>query len=193
MIMGRKLGYARVSTIDQSLDLQVDALIDQGVEERDIFKEKLTGSRKDRPELDKLLQYAKPGDTIVVWKLDRIGRSLKHLIDIMEHLENQGIQFISINDQIDTTTATGKLIFHMMAALSQFEREMIIERTKAGLKAARARGKLGGRPTKDTNSIELALKMYDDKYPIEQIVKATGVSKTSLYRYLNKREEEQIG
>ncbi|MCS7460356.1 recombinase family protein [Paenibacillus doosanensis] len=188
--MSRKLGYARVSKGDQNYELQIDALIKAGVEERDIFKEKMTGSKKERPELDKLLAYAQPGDCIVVWKLDRIGRNIKHLIELSEYFRENNIHFISLKENIDTASIAGKLMFTIMAALAEFEREMIIERTYAGLEAARARGRVGGRKPKDTESIELALKLYQSKeYPIHVITKMTGVSKTTIYRYLNRDDK----
>ncbi|MGG1518460.1 recombinase family protein [Paenibacillus oryzisoli] len=185
--MSRLLGYARTSKRSQDWSLQLDALMKAGVQDRDIFKEKITGSRKDRPELDKLLAYAQPGDTIVIWKLDRMGRSLRHLMELSDYFKENNINFVSLKENIDTTSATGKLIFTILAALSQFEREMIIERTYAGLEAARARGRVGGRKPKDTESIELVLKLYKSKeYPIHVITKMTGVSKTTIYRYLNR-------
>jgi DNA invertase Pin-like site-specific DNA recombinase len=181
--MGRKLGYARVSTDDQHLELQIDALKAAGVEERDIFMEKVTGSKKDRPELEKLLAYAQPGDSIVVWKLDRIGRSVKHLIDLSEHFKANGIEFVSLKEKLDTSTATGRLMFNMLASLAEFEREIIAERTNAGLSAARARGRKGGRPQKDADDIERALKLYRSKeYSIADITTMTGISKATLYR-----------
>lgn len=179
-----KFGYARVSTHEQSLDLQIDALKQYGVER--IFQEKMTGTRNHRPELDELLKYVRPGDTVVVWKLDRIGRNMKHLIELVECFKEKGISFVSIKENIDTTSATGKLIFNIFASLAEFERDIIVERTKAGLDAARARGRKGGRPKKRTDKVEMAIKMYESKqYTINQITDATGLSKTTLYRYLD--------
>ncbi|MEK8130265.1 recombinase family protein [Paenibacillus filicis] len=181
--MSRKLGYARVSTDDQHLELQIDALRAFGVEDRDMFKEKMTGSKKDRPELERLLAYAQQGDTIVVWKLDRIGRSVKHLIELSEHFKTHNIEFVSLKEKLDTSTATGRLMFNMLAALAEFEREMIIERTHAGLSAARSRGRSGGRPQKDAADIERALRLYrSQEYSIADITAMTGVSKATLYR-----------
>lgn len=181
--MTRKIGYARVSTDDQHLELQIDALKAAGVEERDIFMEKMTGSKKERPELENLLAYAQPGDTIVVWKLDRIGRSVKHLIDLSEHFKTNNIEFVSLKDKLDTSSATGRFMFNMLAALAEFEREMIIERTHAGLSAARARGRKGGRPQKNASDIERALKLYrSQEYSIAEITAMTCVSKATLYR-----------
>ncbi|MCL6633722.1 MAG: recombinase family protein [Alicyclobacillus herbarius] len=179
-------GYARVSTEDQNLDLQIDALQQYGAER--IFQEKISGERRDRPQLDEMLKYLRPGDTVVVWKLDRIGRSTKHLIDLISGFGEKDIHFVSLKESIDTSTATGKLVFTIFAALAEFERDMIRERTKAGLASARARGRKGGRPRKAEDKVKLALKMYDSKqYSITEITKATGVSKTTLYRYIKKR------
>lgn len=179
-------GYARVSTQDQNLDLQLDALKEYGVER--VFSEKMTGTRKDRPQLEEMLKYVRSGDTVVVWKLDRIGRSTKHLVDIVNEFGEQGIHFVSLKDGIDTSTATGKLVFTIFAGLAEFERDMISERTRAGLQSARARGRKGGRPSADAEKVKRALKMYDSKqFSIPEITDATGVSKTSLYRYIRER------
>ena len=179
-------GYARVSTEDQSLDLQVDALKQFGVEK--IFEEKVSGTKKDRPQLNEMLKYLRASDTVVVWKLDRIGRSSKHLVELMNHFQDQGINFVSLKDSIDTSTATGKLVFTIFAGLAEFERDMIAERTKAGLAAARARGRKGGRPRKLQEKVNLALKMYDSRqYALTEIASATGVSKTTLYRYRDQK------
>ncbi|MEK5061858.1 resolvase [Paenibacillus sp. FSL H7-0326] len=188
--MSRKIGYARVSTEDQHLELQIDALRAAGVEERDIFMEKVTGAKKDRPELEKLLSYMKPGDAVIVWKLDRIGRSIKHLIELSELFKTSNIEFVSLKEKIDTSTATGRLMFNMLAALAEFEREMIIERTHAGLAAARSRGRQGGRPKKDEADIERAVKLYkSEAYSIADITEMTGVSKATLYRNVKQKEE----
>lgn len=183
-------GYARVSTQDQSLDLQLDALNKYGVDK--IFQEKMTGTRKDRPELNKLLgeDTLRAGDTVVIYKLDRISRSTKHLIEISEILESKGVNFVSISDSIDTSTANGRFFFRTMASIAELERDIISERTKAGLEAARARGKNGGRPKAKQEVVNMALRMYDDNYPIDDIVKASGFTKTTLYRYINKRNNE---
>src|SRR5689334_18321537 len=140
------IGYARISTGEQLLDLQRDALTAAGCES--IFTDTLTGARASRPGLDEALSYIRKGDTLVVWRLDRLGRSLKHLIETVAALEEQGIGFKSLTEQIDTTTSGGKLIFHVFGALAEFERDLIQERTQAGLRAARARGRVGGRPKK---------------------------------------------
>jgi len=140
------IGYARVSTEDQNLDMQIDALKEAKCDH--IYEEKMSGKIKDRPILDKALNFMRKGDTLVVWKLDRLGRSLRHLIEVINQLMDSGMYFMSLQEKIDTTSTSGKLIFHIFAALAEFEREIISERTKAGLKAARARGRIGGRPKK---------------------------------------------
>jgi DNA invertase Pin-like site-specific DNA recombinase len=165
--------------------LQIDALKAAGVDERNIFTDKVSGTTKERPQFQKLLEILRAGDTLVVYGLDRAGRSLRHLVELMEELRVRGIEFVSLRENIDTTSATGKLIFGIFAALAEFERDLIVERIRAGLTAARARGRKGGRPKKDKKKIELALKMYSQKtYTIKEIATATGVSKTTLYRYL---------
>lgn len=180
-------GYARVSTDDQKLNLQIDALNNYGVDK--LFQEKVTGTKKDRPQLEAMLQSLREGDSVVIYKLDRISRSTKHLIELSESFEDLGVNFISIQDNLDTSTSMGKFFFKVMASLAELERDITVERTNAGLKAARARGKNGGRPKKDKNSIDLAIKMYDSKeYSIHQILKASELSKTTFYRYLNSRD-----
>ncbi|MFD0827085.1 recombinase family protein [Neobacillus sp. M.A.Huq-85] len=186
--MGYTFGYARVSTDDQSLDLQLDALNKYGVDE--MFIEKESGKKKDRPQLERLLDKLREGDTVVVYKLDRIGRNRAHLFQLIESFKENGINFVSIRDQIDTTTAVGNMFFGMLAVLAQFEADLISERTKAGLEAARARGRNGGRPSADQSAIDHALTLYDSKkYTVPEITKATGVSKTTLYKYVKEREE----
>lgn len=183
-------GYARVSTQDQHLELQRDALKQYGVER--IFEEKMTGTKRERPQLDEMLKYVRSGDTIVVWKLDRIGRSLADLLSIVNDFHARGVNFVSLKENIDTTSATGKLVFHIFASLAEFERDMLSERTKAGLESARVRGRKGGRPSKDNSKVKLALKMYDSKdYSLPQITEATGVSKATLYRYIKERAQKQ--
>ena len=139
-----KIGYARVSTFDQNLNLQLDALRNSGCEQ--IFEEKISAVAKERPQLTILFSKLRKGDSVVVWKLDRLGRSLKDLIDLITKMKNLGVTFVSIQDGIDTSTATGRFTFNIFASLAEFEREIISERTKAGLAAARARGRKGGRP-----------------------------------------------
>jgi DNA invertase Pin-like site-specific DNA recombinase len=182
-------GYARVSTQDQNLDLQIDALKKYGVER--IYQEKITGAKKDRPQLDEMLKVLRTGDTVVVWKLDRIGRSMMHLIELVDLFNANGVQFVSLKESINTTTATGKLIFNIFASLAEFERDIIRERTRAGLEAARARGRNGGRPKKRPEKVDIALTMYDSKqYTIPQIMDSTGMSRATLYRYIKSRDAD---
>ena len=179
-----KIGYARVSTEDQNLDLQNDALKDANCDH--IYEEKMSGKIKNRPALDEALNFMRKGDTLVVWKLDRLGRSLKHLIEIINNLMDNGMYFMSLQEKIDTTSTSGKLIFHIFAALAEFEREIISERTKAGLKAARARGRFGGRPKKlNEEQAQMVRKMWKDHtIPIEEICRTFDISRTAMYRYL---------
>jgi DNA invertase Pin-like site-specific DNA recombinase len=143
--MGHLLGYARVSTTDQHPDLQVDALTQAGCYR--VFTDCASGARTDRPQLTAVLDQLRPGDTLLVWKLDRLGRSLRHLVDTVTELADRGVGFRSLQESIDTTTPGGKLVFHVFAALAEFERDLVRERTTAGLAAARARGRIGGRPS----------------------------------------------
>ncbi|WP_144466982.1 recombinase family protein [Bacillus toyonensis] len=184
-----KLGYARVSTLEQSLELQKDALLKVGVELEYIYEDKVSGTKGDRPKLAELLKYARKGDQIVVYKLDRLSRSTKHLIELSEELEAKGIELISIQDKIDTTTAIGKAMFRMLAVLSEMERDIISERTKAGLESARARGRNGGRPKMSKEQLDHAIDLYETKkYSIKDITEKTGVSKAKLYKELKERE-----
>ncbi len=183
-----RFGYARVSTQDQSLDLQIDALQQARCDK--IFTEKISGAKNDRPELEKLLEQLRAGDTLVVYKLDRLGRSTFKLLELTGDLEKNGIEFISLCDNIDTSTAIGRAMFRMLAVLAEMEREIIVERTQAGIKAARARGRLGGRPKVLLKDIDRALKLYDSReYSVPEIVELTGISKASIYRYLEKRQK----
>jgi len=183
-----RIGYARVSTEDQNLDRQIDALKDAGCER--IYQEKITGKAKHRPELDKMLEALRAGDQVIVVKLDRIGRNTKHLIELSESFEQLGVDFISLGDAIDTSTATGKMMFTVLAAIAQFEADLNRERTMEGLAAARARGRKGGHPKADPAKIEQALKMYDaGTFSLSEITAATGLSKMTIYRYLNGRAE----
>src|SRR5918911_842387 len=140
------IGYARVSTNEQHLDLQRDALIKAGVAPKDIYTDKVTGVKAERPGLQAALSHLRAGDTFIVWRLDRLGRSLKHLIETVTSLKAHGVAFKSLTENIDTSTATGTLVFQIFGALAEFERNLITERTVAGLEAARARGRKGGRP-----------------------------------------------
>lgn len=185
-----KFGYARVSTNDQNLDLQVDALQKYGVDE--IYKEKVTGTKEERQQLTELLNHLRAGDTLVVWKLDRLGRTVKQLLSLAEEFEKKGIFFISIKENFDTSTPVGKFTFHMFCAMAQMERDVIAERTKAGLAAAKKRGRLGGRKPKDPKNVERALKMYfSNEFSIKDIEEATGLSKTTIYKYVREYKKEQ--
>ena len=178
------VGYARVSTQDQNPQLQLDALKADGCEK--IFVEKASGAQRDRPELSAAIDYARAGDTLVVWKLDRLARSLKQLIETIEGLEQREIGFRSLTEAIDTTTSGGRLVFHIFASLAEFERTIIRERTRAGLEAARSRGRTGGRPPaltdKDLTAAKAMLK--DDTMTVEEIAKQLGVAPSTLYRHL---------
>ncbi|HYT43591.1 MAG TPA: recombinase family protein [Methylomirabilota bacterium] len=181
------IGYARVSTQDQTLNLQKDALEKIGCTK--IFSDTISGSATQRSGLDEALEFVREGDTLVVWKLDRLGRSLKHLIETITNLNNRNIGFKSITEQIDTTTSGGKLIFHIFGALAEFERDIIRERTNAGIQAARARGRIGGRPkakTLDTpKKVALAQSLYADKTnTIDEICKTLNISRATLYRHI---------
>lgn len=175
------IGYARVSTQDQSLNLQIDALTKAGCKE--VFEDTISGSKSEREGLTKLLKYIRPGDTVVVWKLDRLGRSLKHLIELVQLFNDRGVGFKSIQENIDTTTASGKLFLHIFGSLAEFERELIKERTLAGLKAAAERGRKGGRPrSMDERKIEQARALHRSQIPVSEICKTLGISKGTLYR-----------
>lgn len=186
-----KIGYARISTKDQSLDLQIDALKKAGCEE--IFSDIASGAKTDRPQLNKAMERLRKGETLVVWKLDRLGRSLKHLIEIISELNERKISFQCTEDSfIDTTTPQGMLIFNIFAALSEFERNLIRERTKAGLKAARDRGRTGGRPTGLSKEAENTAIAAESLYragelSTTEISKQLGIAKSTLYRYLRHR------
>ena len=178
------IGYARVSTTDQTLDLQKDALEKAGCSK--IFTDTASGAKAERIGLDEAINYVRAGDTLVVWRLDRLGRSLKHLIETITTLANRGIGFKSITEAIDTTTSGGKLIFHIFGALAEFERDIIRERTQAGLTAARSRGRKGGRPKVLTpKKAQMAQALYKDKNnTIDEICKTLNVSRATLYRYV---------
>src|SRR5947209_10792110 len=187
------IGYARVSTQGQTLDLQKDALEKIGCSK--IFTDTASGAQAERKGLAEALSYVREGDTLVVWRLDRLGRSLQHLIETITKLNNRKIGFKSITENIDTTTSGGKLIFHIFGALAEFERDIIRERTKAGLQAARARGRLGGRPKATTlntpKKVALAQSLYDDKNnTIDEICKTLGISRSTLYPYINVPKKE---
>ena len=178
-------GYARVSTEAQNLDRQLDALEKYGVDK--IYNEKMTGTKRDRPELEKMLERMAEGDTVVIESLSRLGRSTKDLIELVELFEKRGVHLVSLKEQIDTTTSTGKLLFTLMSAIAQFERDVIADRTREGLKPARARGHFGGRPKKDPEKVKQAIKLYNTKeYSLMEIEELTGVKKGTLYRSLKR-------
>ena len=184
-----KIGYARVSTSDQSLDLQMDALQKAGCER--IYTEKMSGANDERPELKRALEMLRSGDTFVVYKLDRLARSTKKLIEVADQFKELGVEFVSIKDNIDTSTPTGKLMFGMLAVLAEFERDIIRERTMAGLEAARARGRRGGRPPADYKKLKQAVTLYDSRqHTIKEITELTGISRATLYRELGKRSTQ---
>jgi DNA invertase Pin-like site-specific DNA recombinase len=188
------VGYARVSTQDQSLDLQMDALTRAGCDK--IFTDTASGAKEDRSGLAEAMSHLRPGDTLVVWRLDRLGRTLKHLIATVTELQQQGIGFKSLEESIDTTTSGGKLIFHVFGALAEFERELIRERTHAGLQAARARGRKGGQPSiesRDPKKIALARKLYAAQdMTAQEICDTVHISRTTLYRYLRKTQRGDL-
>lgn len=188
-----RVGYARVSTNDQSLDLQVDALEQAGCEE--VFREVASGAKTARPVLDDLLSRLRSGDVLVIWKLDRLGRSLKHLVTLATELMEQRVGLISLNDPVDTTSAQGRLIFNIFASLAEFERDLIRERTQAGLKAARARGRKGGRPrglSKEAKQKAMAVEtLYrEGELGVQEICDQLWISKPTLYAYLKHRGVE---
>jgi DNA invertase Pin-like site-specific DNA recombinase len=180
------IGYARVSTIDQNTNLQTDALKATGCKK--IFIDKMSGTKSERPELTKLKEQLREGDTLVVWRLDRLGRSLKDLIDWINYLDSEQVSLKSLQESIDTATSTGKLVFHIFGALAEFERNLIVERTNAGLAAARARGIKGGRkPKLDATKQKTAQTMYDAKnHTIKEICETLKVTKPTLYKYLKR-------
>lgn len=185
-----KIGYARVSTKDQKLDLQIDALKKAGCEK--IFSDVISGASKEKPNLNRMLEQIRKDDVIVIYKLDRLGRSLIHLVTLVNDLMNKEIHLLSLNDNIDTTTSQGKLVFNLFAVLAEFERDLIRERTMAGLESARARGRRGGRPkglSKKAEEISYAVvALYQErKLSVNQIAARLGISKITLYKYLRYR------
>ncbi len=188
-----KIGYARVSTPDQKMDLQIDELKKFGCKKT--FSEVVTGAKADRAELSKMLEQVRPGDIIVIWKLDRLGRSLKHLVELVGELIERDVGLKSLHDPIDTSTSQGRLIFNIFASLAEFEREVISERTKAGLTAARARGRIGGRPKglsdKAKNKAIVVAALYKEgKMSIAEILENQQISRATLYNYLRNQEVE---
>lgn len=180
------IGYARVSTQDQTLDLQLDALQRIGCEK--VYKDMASGAKTDRAGLQSALNDLRSGDTLVVWRLDRLGRTLKQLIELINDLNTKQVGFMSLQESINTNTSGGKLVFHIFGALAEFEREVIKERTNAGLQAARARGRLGGRPKladSDPKKIERARKLYNDaNMPVQEILSTLNISRSTFYRYV---------
>ena len=187
------VGYARVSTQDQNPALQLDALKAAGCER--IFVEKATGAQRDRPELKAALDYIRAGDALVVWKLDRLARSLPQLIETVAIMEQQGVGLRSLTESIDTTTAGGRLIFHVFGALAEFERAVIRERTRAGLDAARARGKIGGRPRKLTDADIRAAKVMlaDGEITVVEVARRLKVAPSTLYNHLPAARSTAVG
>lgn len=190
-----KIGYARVSTTDQNLDLQLDALKSEGCEE--IYFDKISGSTTTRPQFDEMKKRLRKGDTVIVYKLDRLGRSLKHLIETVSEFNESEISFKSLQDPVDTTSSQGKLIFNIFASLAEFERDIIRDRTNAGLKSARARGRIGGRPkglSEDAlKTAEICASLYEGgKHGANEIAKRMSISKATLYKYL-RHQNVQIG
>jgi DNA invertase Pin-like site-specific DNA recombinase len=184
------IGYARISTQDQTLALQQDALEKTGCEK--IFTDTVSGTKAERKGLTEALSHLRVGDTLVVWRLDRLGRSLRHLIDTVTELHTRGVGFKSLQENIDTTTSGGKLVFHIFGALAEFEREIIKERTQAGLRAARSRGKVGGRPKALTpKEVQMLNNMASDKsLTVSDICKTLGIGRTTFYRYVKARERK---
>lgn len=176
------LGYARVSTAHQNTDMQVQALKAAGVER--IWTEKMSGGRDDRPELAALLDYARAGDVVAVWRLDRLGRSLPHLLSVVADLEARGVELRSLTETIDTTTAGGRLIFHVFAAVAQFERALASERSAAGVAAARAAGRIPGRPKLPAETVEAVRTLDQAGTSRANIARSLGISRSSVYRAL---------
>ncbi|HEI6109529.1 TPA: recombinase family protein [Staphylococcus aureus] len=187
-----KIGYARVSTGLQNLNLQEDRLNAYGCEK--IFSDHISGSKSKRPGLDKAIEFARSGDTIVVWRRDRLGRNMEDLITLVNELNERGVSFHSLEENItmDKSSSTGQLLFHLFAAFAEFERNLILERSSAGRIAARARGRYGGRPEKlNQKDLNLLKTLYDNGTPIKTIAEQWQVSRTTIYRYLNKLEEKE--
>jgi len=182
---GLRIGYARVSTHEQSLDLQLDALEAAGCDR--VFQDKVSGSKSARPGLDQLREVLRSGDTLVIWRLDRLGRSLRDLVEWNQWLSEQDVELHSLREKIDTSSSAGKLTFHLFAALAEFERDLIVERTLAGRTAARARGRLGGRKAKLNTSQATQLKAMhrDVSLSVGEICATFGISRRTFYRYLN--------
>ena len=178
-----RIGYARVSTTDQNLDLQTDALTQAGCKK--IFSDRgVSGAKAERPGLDKALDQLRKGDILVIWKLDRLGRSLSHLLSIIENLKQKGVDFASVQDGFDTSTASGKMVFSVIGAMAEYEQNLIRERTVAGLAAARARGRMGGRPKSlDESQVKVAITLAEaGELTINQICEQVECSRSTYYR-----------
>lgn len=190
--MGKCIGYARVSTDDQNLDLQRDALKKAGCDA--IYEETASGKNTSRPELEHCRKALREGDTLIVWRLDRLGRSLPDLVTIVSELENAGVSFESVTEKIETGSAAGKLIFHVFAALAEFERNIIRERTHAGLAAARARGRKGGRKAalNEKQVREIRLLLGDPENQVTDIAKRYGVSRATIYKYVSQKKSAEV-
>ena len=197
--MALKLGYARVSTEQQNLDRQLDALRSAGIQDKNIFCEKMTGTKSHRPQLDSLkekIELARELDaeaeiSVTIESLSRLGRSTKDLLNLLDYFKGLGVQLISLKESIDTNTPTGQLLITVLSAISQFERDLIVQRTSEGLKAARARGRKGGRPEVNPKKLETALALYrSQEFSIKQIVEQTGISQATLYRKIKELDTE---
>lgn len=186
-------GYARVSTKQQDLTRQMDLLMEKGVKPENILTEKMSGTKNNRPELNRLMDKIRPGDTVLVESFSRLGRSTKDLIELVDFFEKNEVKLVSIRESFDTGTPQGKLMLSVFQAFSQFERDLIVQRTKEGLESARARGRKGGRPKVKEKFINRAIKLYDSReYSISEIVGMTGISQATLYRYINLRKQNQV-
>lgn len=184
------IGYTRVSTTEQNLDLQQIALDKYGVDET--YEDIASGAKEDRPGLEKCLSYLRKGDTLVIWKLDRLGRSIKQLIEIMQLLEEREINFVSLQDKFYTSNATGKLFYHIIAAFAEFERNLIIDRTRAGLDAARLKGRIGGRKkAMNQKKIDKAMELFSKGVKSEDIAKMLKCSRATVYNYIVAEKEKQ--
>jgi DNA invertase Pin-like site-specific DNA recombinase len=179
-----KIGYARVSTLDQHPGTQIEALTAAGCQQ--VFTDQgVSGTKASRPELDRCLAYLRKGDQLVVWKLDRLGRSVSHLVHVVEDLRQRGVQFTTLTEQLDTTTAAGRLVFHILAALAEMERELIRERTLAGIERAKTEGRVGGRKTVMTpERVRVASAMLAEGRPVSEVARVLGVGRATLYRAL---------
>lgn len=188
--MNYKYGYARVSTQEQSMDRQLDMLNDIGCDE--ILTEKISGVKASRPQLERLKDKLRPGDTVYIESWSRLGRSTRDLLDQVAWFDQSDIKLISLKENFDTSTPQGRLMLTVFHAFAEFERDLIAQRTREGLMSARARGRVGGRPRKNKNDVENALKLYDSRnYSIKSICRMTGISQSTLYRYINSRASKQ--